>query len=128
MVHMYRKCLGGSYKEGTNRSQRDLFGVFIDWPAGMPDIMVGQTRSVSLPRKIDKTRSAVTEAHQTAEAQSTEHLTRFVTETSVAQSPWAMEDEKILAEAQGDDPTVISEVESGAPLKKRTAKTKGRYP
>ena len=30
MVHMYRKLLGGPYKEGTFRSQRDLFGVCID--------------------------------------------------------------------------------------------------
>jgi hypothetical protein len=64
MVHMYRKCVGGPYKQGTVRSQRDLFG------------------SVSAPRRIDKTRSAGTDSHQTAETQTADHLLRFVTDIS----------------------------------------------
>ena len=75
----------------------------------MPEIRAGQTRSVSLPRKADRTKSAVAESRQMAETQMTDHLIRFVAETSVVQSPWAMEDEKVLAEAQGDDPEIAKE-------------------
>ena len=52
MVHQFRISPGGSFKEGVVRSQRDLFGVFLDRPAGMPDIIAGQTRSTSMPRKV----------------------------------------------------------------------------
>ena len=44
LAHMYRRCMGGSYTEYIFRSQRDLFGTFLDRPAGMPDIMAGQPR------------------------------------------------------------------------------------
>jgi hypothetical protein len=67
----------------------------------MPEIMAGQTRSVSLPRRILNTRSAVMDARQMAETHSTEHLIRVVTETSVVQYPWAMADEKLLIKAKG---------------------------
>ena len=33
-----------------------------------------------------------------------DHLLRFVTDTSVVQSPWAIVDEKIVVEAEGGDP------------------------
>ena len=54
LIDMYRKCLGGPYKVGTIRSQRDLFGVFLGRPAGMPEPMAGQTRSVSVSRRLAK--------------------------------------------------------------------------
>ena len=77
----------------------------------MPEIMAGQSRYVSAPRKADRTRSAAADSRQTAETQMTDHLLRFVAETAVIQSPWAVEDDKIHAEAEGGDPEADNEGE-----------------
>ena len=45
IISMYRRCLAGPHKEGTIRSQRERFGLFLDRPAGMPGIVAGQTWS-----------------------------------------------------------------------------------
>ena len=55
IIDMYLRCLGGPYKEGAIRSQRDLFGVCLGRPAGMPEIMAGQIRSVSVSRRREQT-------------------------------------------------------------------------
>ena len=47
--------MSGPYLEGIVRSQRDLFGVFLDRPAGMSQIMAGQTRSMSVARRKEST-------------------------------------------------------------------------
>ena len=72
IINWHRRCLGGPYKEGTVRSQRDLFGVFLDRPAGMPDLMPGQTRSASVSRRREQSISA--EARQMLVTPVTEHL------------------------------------------------------
>ncbi|MFM7989051.1 MAG: hypothetical protein ACKPKO_58035, partial [Candidatus Fonsibacter sp.] len=51
VVQLNRKCLGGSYRESSIISQRDLFSAFLDRFAGMPEVMVGQARSASAPHR-----------------------------------------------------------------------------
>ena len=45
----------GDYKEGVVRSQRDLFSVYVDRPADMPDFRSGQTRLASVTRRAEPT-------------------------------------------------------------------------
>ena len=51
LVNSDRHCLSGPYREGTVWSQRNLFGGFLDRPAGMSEVMLGQTRSASVTRR-----------------------------------------------------------------------------
>ena len=62
IIYLHRRCLGGPYKEGTVRSQRDLFGVFLD-------------QSISA------------EARQMLVTPVTEHLIRFVYKGSKESDP-----------------------------------------
>ena len=93
LIDMYRKCLGGPYKEGTIRSQRDLFGVFLDRPAGMPELMAGQTRSVSVSRRREQTISS--EAQQMLVTPVIEHLVRFVYEGAKDSDPTAGKEDEL---------------------------------
>ena len=77
----------------------------------MPEIMAGQTRSVSAPRRSEKTRSFASDSRQMAETQMTEHLLIFVTETSVVQTPGQRRMKELLIEAEGGDPEANKEKE-----------------
>ena len=72
IVDLHRRCLGGPYKEGTVRSQRDFFGVLLDRPAGVPELMAGPKKSSSVSRRREQSISA--EAQQMLVTPATEHL------------------------------------------------------
>ena len=93
VINLHRQCLGGPYKEGTVRSQRDLFGVFLDRPAGMPEIMTGQTRSISVSRRHEQT--ITPEAQKILETPITEHLVRFVYEGAKDTDPLAGKEDEL---------------------------------
>ena len=57
-------------------SDHTCFGVFIDRPAGMLEIVVGQSRSVSVPRRL-----TTAESRMMVETPITDHLLIFVIET-----------------------------------------------
>ena len=86
IINLQRRCLGGPYKEGTVRSQRDLFGVFLDRPAGMPEIMAGQSRSISVTRRHEQT--IAPEAQKILDTPITEHVVRFVFEGAKDTDPF----------------------------------------
>ena len=109
---MYRRCLAGPYKEGTIRSQRDLFGVFFDRPVGMPEIMAGQSRSTSVSRRReqtvprDKTKIMLATPY-------IGHLIRFVTKAATKNDPWSgLEDKQVTDE--GILLSDLMEVKSGS--------------
>ena len=87
MVDMQRRCLGGPYTEDTVRSLRDTCIVYLDRPAGMPETMAGQSRSVSVTRRHEQTIS--TEAQSFLDTPITDHLVRFVYEGATDSDPLA---------------------------------------
>ena len=96
-MHILLTCIrnawAGLTKDGTIRSQRDLFGVFLDRPAGMPELMAGQTQSVSVSRRREQTISS--EAQQMLVTPVTEHLVRFVYEGAKDSDPVAGKEDEL---------------------------------
>ena len=98
LANSYRRCLSGPYREGTIRSQRNLFGVFLDRPAGMSEVMMGQTRSASVTRRKE---SMIYRGDSSVILQtpSTEHFIRFVADNAIRPEPWAVEEDKVVTDS-----------------------------
>ena len=93
LIDMQRKCFGGPYKEGTVRPLRDLYSVYLDRPAGMPEIMAGQSRSISVARRHEQTTSP--EAQKSLDTPITEHLMRCVYEGATDSDPLAGQEDEL---------------------------------
>ena len=76
------------------RSQRDLFSTFLDRPAGMPELMSGQTRSTSVSKRREQ--SVSDEASVMLNTLVTEHLLRFVYEGATETDPDAGAEDALI--------------------------------
>lgn len=78
VIQQYIGCLGQPYADGTVRSRRDMFGVCLDRPKGMLDMMVGQT--VAAPRREQRALDP-RDTKSIVDIPTTGHLSHFVTKT-----------------------------------------------